>query len=52
MRPDGSVEISLAELEALTRTEFGKINTAIGDIRQTLDTLSAQQQDLVDFMND
>jgi hypothetical protein len=51
MRPDGGLEFSLNELKELTRTEFGKINTSIDDMQRTLGLINAQQQDLVDFMN-
>jgi hypothetical protein len=50
MRPDGSMEISLADLQQLATTEFGKINASIDDMQKTLVTLSAQQGQLVDFM--
>jgi hypothetical protein len=48
--PDGSMEISLADLQQLATTEFGKINASIDDLQLTLGTLSAQQGQLVDFM--
>jgi hypothetical protein len=52
VRPDGSMEISLADLEKLAKDEFGKINASIDDMQKTLVTLSAQQGELVDFMRD
>lgn len=52
MRDDGALEVSLNELRDLARSEFSKINTSIDEIQGTLAQLNAQQQDLVDFMND
>lgn len=50
IRPDGSMEISLADLQQLARDEFGRINASIDDMQKTLVTISAQQGELVDFM--
>jgi hypothetical protein len=49
-RPDGSLEISLADLQKLAQEEFGKINASIDDMQQTLGTISAQQGELVEYM--
>jgi hypothetical protein len=52
VRPDGTMEVSLVELEQLARGEFAKINTSIDGMQKTLVDLSRQQGELVDFMND
>ena len=51
IRPDGSLAISLTDLEALAKTEFGKLNTSIGDLQQTVAKLDLQQTELVDYMH-
>lgn len=52
VRPDGSMEISLSDLEQLARAEFGAINASIDDIQKTLVTISAQQEELIDAIGD
>ena len=52
VRSDGSIAISLNELKDLAKTEFGNINTSIGELRETITEIDARQQDLVDFMQD
>jgi hypothetical protein len=49
---DGSLQISLGDLQNLAKDEFGKINASIDDMQKTLVTLSKQQGELVDFMKD
>jgi hypothetical protein len=51
IKPDGSLEISLAELQQLAKGEFATINASIDDMQYTLATLTAQQSKLVAFMN-
>jgi hypothetical protein len=52
LRSDGSVAISLAELNELARTEFGKINASIDDLQQTVDSINAKQDVLLDYVLD
>jgi hypothetical protein len=52
MRADGSVALSLAELNELARTEFGKINASIDDLQQTVNSINAKQGVLLDYVLD
>jgi hypothetical protein len=52
IRPDGSLEISLEDLNKLALQEFGKINASIDDMQKTLVSITKQQGELVAFMKD
>jgi hypothetical protein len=52
IKPDGTMEISLAELEQLAKGEFANINASIDDMQKTLVEISKTQGELVDYMND
>jgi hypothetical protein len=52
MRADGSVAISLKDLNELARTEFGKINASIDDLQTTVDSINAKQDVLLDYVLD
>ena len=50
VRPDGSVAISLKDLNELARTEFGKINASIDDLQTTVGAINAKQDVLLDYV--
>ncbi|MFN8489946.1 MAG: hypothetical protein U0350_20335 [Caldilineaceae bacterium] len=50
--PDGSINISLNDLKNLSTTEFGKIETSIQDMQQTLVEIDKNQTVLVDYIKD
>jgi hypothetical protein len=52
IKPDGSLEISLADLQQLAKGEFATINASIDDMQKTLVTLSAQQKELINAIGD
>jgi hypothetical protein len=52
LRPDGSVALSLQELNELARSEFGKINASIDDLQTTVDSINAKQDVLLDYVLD
>ncbi len=48
---NGTLSLSLNELKAMSKTEFDKINHAIGDLQQTLVGIDKQQKDLLQYMS-
>jgi hypothetical protein len=52
LRSDGSMALSVADIQTITRSEFGKINASIDDMQLLLTAIDLQQGDLVDYMKD
>ena len=48
---NGTISLSLNQLNAMSRAEFGKINTALDDIQKTLVVIDRQQDDLLQYMS-
>jgi tetrahydromethanopterin S-methyltransferase subunit G len=49
--PDGSITVSLNELTALTKAEFGKINATLDDIQKTVKDIDERQKVIVDYLS-
>ena len=50
--PDGAINISLNDLKNLSTTEFGKIESSIQDMQQTLVEINKNQDVLVKYIKD
>ncbi len=52
IEPDGSLEIAVADLDKLTKDALNNINAAIDDTQKTLGTITKDERELVDALND
>ena len=48
---DGSINISLNELNALTKAEFGKLNTTLDEIQTKIKDIDERQKVIVDYLS-
>jgi len=48
---DGSINISLNELNALTKAEFGKLNTTLDQIQTKIKDIDERQKVIVDYLS-
>jgi hypothetical protein len=50
--PNGTVNISMLELQQLSSSEFAQLDAALTNLRSTLNTINANQESFLDYMKD
>ena len=50
--PNGTVSISMQELTQLSSSEFAQLDASLTNLRSTLNTINANQENFLEYMND